>query len=766
MSGCTDKRFEELLFPYELGMLNDEQRQEVELHLMGCNSCFAQIERLRHAARLMRQEDNVKEITKQYLESIGNEETYTLIDKSRSGAVRKIISLSFLIILAVAALVLKPWKIEISMDKDAIASENRVIVLPFLSPANPDDPENLCQIASGLLVTDLAESEYIQVVSSQWTDNILRIKGLEKRDSLDKTTILDIAQEANARYLITGSILEIEPQYVMAIQILATSNGDVLDSQKITGQPGEDIFSIIDRLSTKTKKVLNLPAVAYQEIDRDLNEVTTDSYQAYFYFTEGKNFMYQHRWSDAVQSFKKAIEYDSTFAMAHYYLARHLGNQDYTDKTFKYADKATRLEKYYIESLGALLNYDILSAIEIYKKIIRRYPDEIDALIQLGFLSDALKEYEQAIGYYNQILEIDPSNRITHNYISLSYDKWGNFEKAIEANDKYIQAAPDEANPYDSRGQILANYGYIDDAIAAYKKAIEIKPDFVHALVRLGHLYIFRGEYIKADSCHKLVISRGDKYFRSAAQLYRSYIPLYQGKLLSALGLITEAIQADSLIQYPEYDFTGSRHMLKLLLKAILLAEMEEFDAAISNYKLSTTLGSYDFPASVILSHNNYIDILLRSGNIEEAEREAESLRVMLEGYLSIYDSYYLAKGQIEIIKGNNRNALEYFQKINSFTYDFYFHYWKGQAFLGCQKFDEAINEFNAVLDSYTSLHLFLGTMHVKTYYYLAMAYEAKGDKDRAIENYQNLIHLWENTEYDFRELLEAKIRLSELNKK
>ena len=60
MSGCTDKRFAQMLYAYELGMLSDEEQRELELHLLDCDDCFRNVAEFRRAAGLIRSDPEVR----------------------------------------------------------------------------------------------------------------------------------------------------------------------------------------------------------------------------------------------------------------------------------------------------------------------------------------------------------------------------------------------------------------------------------------------------------------------------------------------------------------------------------------------------------------------------------------------------------------------------------------------------------------------------------------------------------------------------------
>src|SRR5262249_6627177 len=64
--------------------------------------------------------------------------------------------------------------------------------------------------------------------------------------------------------------------------------------------------------------------------------------------------------------------------------------------------------------------------------------------------------------------------------------------------EKYQFMAPDQANPYDSLGEIQAYSGHYDEAIANLKKALAIKPDFYESWGHLGVANEGKGDWTQA----------------------------------------------------------------------------------------------------------------------------------------------------------------------------------------------------------------------------------------------------------------------------
>ena len=52
--GCTDEKVGKLLHAYELGALSDEDAERFEIHLLGCEQCFAEVQQFSQSANILR----------------------------------------------------------------------------------------------------------------------------------------------------------------------------------------------------------------------------------------------------------------------------------------------------------------------------------------------------------------------------------------------------------------------------------------------------------------------------------------------------------------------------------------------------------------------------------------------------------------------------------------------------------------------------------------------------------------------------------------
>ena len=169
--------------------------------------------------------------------------------------------------------------------------------------------------------------------------------------------------------------------------------------------------------------------------------------------------------------------------------------------------------------------------IELLEELLEGFPEEKEALLQLSVLEYYNREYEKCASLLNTAIQIDPLFKKALNLLAYVYDALGDVDGAIEAIDRYIPLAPNEANPYDTRGDIYAHHNRLIDAIDSYKKALDKKSDFNASRTKLGHMYLFQGEYTKGLEQYRYLEENGFPSLKVSARIYQVYPLILQGQL-------------------------------------------------------------------------------------------------------------------------------------------------------------------------------------------------------------------------------------------
>jgi tetratricopeptide (TPR) repeat protein len=319
--------------------------------------------------------------------------------------------------------------------------------------------------------------------------------------------------------------------------------------------------------------------------------------------------------------------------------------------------------------------------------------------------------------------------------------------------------APDEANPYDSRGELYAFNGRLDEAIESFRKACEIKPGF--STDHLGEAYLLKRDYARAESCFKYMASADDKWVRSTGRLGLAYVPLYQGKFDEALRLLADGIGADRMEQTLRMGAAG-----KYRLMALIHIEKGDFEAAVEAASMNRELRLNASPEDSSFAVDFLAGILLEAGNLAEAERLTEPIRARHEsgrGVATVSD--WLVLGLVEYGRGNIDEAIELLRTALEAEDQPYFHLRThlAEAFIEAGRLGEAVELLEAALSDYGRARAMVPIRAVKAYYWLGLAYEGSGWTAKAIEQYETFLGIWKDADPGIATADDARQRLARL---
>jgi tetratricopeptide (TPR) repeat protein/predicted Ser/Thr protein kinase len=648
--------------------------------------------------------------------------------------------------------------------------ENSIAIMYFENMTEPGDKKRLGEIITNLLITDLSESRFVRVVSSQRLYDILKLMGKEGIKRVDRSVASEVAQKAGTRWMLLGSILSVKPRMVITTRLVDVKSGLVKKSQRVTGESGQDIFSLADRLVVEIKKDLSMPTEATREPDRKVADITTHSPEAYRFYLEGIDYYHKAYIPQADQSFRKAIEIDSSFAMAYYMLSITSGGYGYGSlrerkkmiaNAVKYSDNAGLREKYHIFSESAGLSGKYTEAIKILEKLLERFPDDKYAFISIGEYYFVLLQPKKAIHYFNKAILLDPHFKWAFNQIAYAYASKGESEKAITAIDKYISLAPGEPNPYDTRGEIYAWSGKLDMAIESYKMASRIKPGFSD--IGLANMYIFKREYDKAVGYYRKLTSHSDKGNRSLGRAGLAVIPYWQGKLQETLKLLDAGLAADKMEQ-----FDGIARAAKYLVKVVVYIEMEDFPSALKECETVMEI----HPEAGRMSGGMFrldcwhVFLLGATNQVERVDQIARKLKKEMNqtDHTSTWPNWNLL-GWCEMAKGNPEAAIPYFEKAIKMRVSFLGYYMLAKANFDSGRLAEAIKGFEKALSTYSLNMLVPGTWAAKAHYLLGLSYEKSGRHKKALKKYDEFLHIWKDADPGIKIVTTAKKRHMKLKK-
>ena len=125
-------------------------------------------------------------------------------------------------------------------------------------------------------------------------------------------------------------------------------------------------------------------------------------------------------------------------------------------------------------------NYE--EAISFYDIVLEIDSTDFDALYGKAFSLDNIGKHEEAISFYDKVLEIDSTDFDALNGKALALDNIGKHEEAISFYDKVLEIDSTDFDALNGKALALDNIGKHEEAISFYDKVLEIDSADIDAL--------------------------------------------------------------------------------------------------------------------------------------------------------------------------------------------------------------------------------------------------------------------------------------------
>jgi tetratricopeptide (TPR) repeat protein len=357
---------------------------------------------------------------------------------------------------------------------------------------------------SDMLITELSQSPYFIIVNEvQFLDAAQRM-GKSKADIDNRVEEIRVARDTEADILLCGHISY--QNNLLRIQIEATDvfTGADLRTEVAEGESLEKLFSMVDELSGRIRQFLRHKGEQKGAPTFNLAQMT-NSLEAFRCYSKALENREKYLYPAAEDCLEEALRYDSTFAAAYLQLMtvrrslkKPVNLQEYVDKIKRHIDKLSYTDKVKLQLFENELRGEPFKIFSILEEAVETSPMDLELRFTLAQQYRMWGHQEKAMQEFQQILEMDPGHKMVYNDLGYLYANMGDFQTAQYMLEKYQELAPDEPNPYDSKGEILMWAGKLNDALEAYHQALKIMPGYYNSAFRLSDIYTELGDKEKA----------------------------------------------------------------------------------------------------------------------------------------------------------------------------------------------------------------------------------------------------------------------------
>jgi len=374
--------------------------------------------------------------------------------------------------------------------------EGSVAVLPLANRTGADSLDWLGPGLADMLTTNLAQLDGLRVVSAQRLLDLLRQAGRGETEAIPDDLALQIASRSGARTLVRGSFMAVGDEVRLDVQLIDLEDGTIAAAEQARGT---DVFALVDDVSARLSGQMLGASFRPTELT-PVTQLATGDLEAYKEYQEGLLAERRFLFEQAEGSYRRAVELDPEFAIAWLRLGM-LGNVTGQESLLAFQnadnnkDKATERDRYMIEAMfAANFQRDLAAADSLLRELIEKYPEEKEARYQLGVFYDATDRDEEGRAIIREAVRLDPYYAPGINHLAYMAGRAGDSAEADSLSLRYIELEPGQANPRDSRGEILEMIGRYDDAREEFRAALEIEPGFLASYEHLVRSYLRRAD--------------------------------------------------------------------------------------------------------------------------------------------------------------------------------------------------------------------------------------------------------------------------------
>jgi tetratricopeptide (TPR) repeat protein len=238
--------------------------------------------------------------------------------------------------------------------------------------------------------------------------------------------------------MLTGSIAGLGSQYVIGLKVVNCNTGDVLAEAQEQAAGKEAVLKALDAAAVSLRGKLGESLSSVEKYATPVAEATTPSLEALKAYSLGIKAESAKGDAAALPFFKRAVELDPHFAMAHAWMSTAYFNLDEVGrsaenvrKAYDLREKVSERERLRIEGDYYLIGTgELEKGAQTYDLWQQTYPRDSWPYIQLGFVSGTLGNWEKALEQFREALRLDPNAGVPYYLLGVAYMGLNRLEEA------------------------------------------------------------------------------------------------------------------------------------------------------------------------------------------------------------------------------------------------------------------------------------------------------------------------------------------------
>lgn len=628
------------------------------------------------------------------------------------------VAIGVAVVIAVAAVALGGYAAWGRRPAAALGDRDTVVLAEFTNTTG--DPVFDVTLRQGLIV-QLEQSPFLSLVSEDRIQQTL--SGMAQRASTHLTPeiALAICERTGGAAVLDGSIARLGNAYVIGLRAKSCQTGAVIDEEQAQASRKEDVLNALSRMSGPLRARLGESITSVKTYGTPLTEATTASLDAFRAYSAGEQALSSTGSASAIPLFRRAVEIDPGFAIAHALLGRVYGDigefeqsAASTAKAYELRARTSQTEQYLIStSYDMEVSGNLERARQTAEAWARIYPR---ALVPHSFLAGiilpALGAFDRAVDESHRTIQADSSFWMGYYVLAFAQQYQNHFDAAEQA---------------------------VNDAA----RHTEDVPEFV---VERYDLAFLKNDPAAMDRV--VSSSRGKPEATYLLDDHRAFVLAYLGRLREAAALVEEAAL---MAQQSGEQERPAQFVTAEALWDGFFGDAAGAERAASAALKQSTAHDVEFGAAVAFA---------LSGETGRAAGLADDLERRFPENTDVKFRYVpTIRALIDVDQGHASHALDALQlavpyelapprsSMHGFYGALYPVYARGLAYLALHRGADAAAEFQKILDRRGIV--VSDPVGALARYQLARAYAMAGETAKAKSAFDDLHALWKDGDRD-----------------
>lgn len=403
-------------------------------------------------------------------------------------------------------------------NNDIQGNDQSIAVLPFVNMSNNPDQEYFSEGLTDGILNSLAHLKGLKVCARSSSFQF-RGKNVDIREA---------GKKLGVRTILEGSFQLYKDRIRITAQLINAEDGFHFWSEQYD-ESMDDIFALQNKISNAIAEKLEITLL--QNERKVVPKKPTASKEAYELYLKGRSFWNLKTPPDlkrGIDFFMQAIAIDPLYAAAYSGVAdcytalgygSFLSPKEAFPKALEAATRALELDSALAEPHASLgfykfyYDWDWAASEQEFRAAIALNPNYEIGYDWYGYYLTAMKRYDEAKIILKKAAELDPLSVSISTDMGFSLYYSGSYEPAINKLRTSLQMNPKFALAHLWLGRSYQEEKMYPEAIAEYKKVLDVSKNWPVALAAIGNVYGLSGKKAEAQIILDTLTSLSTKRF-------------------------------------------------------------------------------------------------------------------------------------------------------------------------------------------------------------------------------------------------------------